>query len=87
MKRPASNKRKSFSNKAKRPTSPKVGAFYGRINGMERQKFIPKSKQQKISSATQGFELYKTEVAYSEARPIKLKQNKRVNSKKQQRIR
>ena len=80
-KRPASNKRKSFSSKAKRPTSPKVGAFYGKMAGMERTKFISKSKHQKITSATQGLDLYKAEIAYPETRAMKIKQNKKINCK------
>ena len=80
-KRPGSNKRKSYSNKNKRPTSPKAGAFYGKIMGVERPKFITKPTHQKIASATQGFEFYKQERAYAENRPVKAKQQKKPSSK------
>lgn len=87
VKRPASNKRKAFSNKAKRPTSPKTNAFYTKAMGPERPKFVNKTKHQKIASATHGFEFYKAEKAYQENRPVKVKQNRRASSKKGPRIR
>lgn len=85
-KRPASNKRKTLSNQSKRPTSPKAATFYGKSNEIDRPKFI-KPIHQKIVSATNGFEIYKAEKVYSEVRPMKPKQSKRLGSKKQNRIR
>jgi hypothetical protein len=78
------NSRRSNSRKNKRPTSPKADNFYGQIQG-EQRKFI-RPNHQKIVSATNGFEAYKAERIYSEARQGKHKP-KRATSKKQQRIR
>lgn len=85
-KRPTSNKRKTLSNQSKRPTSPKAATFYNKSNEIDRPKFI-KPIHQKIVSATNGFEIYKAEKVYSEGRPMKQKQSKRLGSKKQNRIR
>jgi hypothetical protein len=84
--RPSSNKRKTLSHQVKRATSPKSSTYYSKNNEVERPKFI-KPSYQKIVSATNGFEIYKAEKVYSETRPIKTKQSKRVGSKKKNRIR
>lgn len=81
VKRPPSNKRKAYSNKPKRPVSPKAGAFYGKIMGVERPKFVSKSKHHKIASATHGFEFYNAEKVYNDNKQIKITQNRKVNSK------
>lgn len=86
-KRQFSHKRKTGSSQGKRPTSPKASTFYGKINGMDRPKFITKPHHQKMISATNGFELYQPDKVYADARPGKFKQQKRLGSKKQARIR
>jgi hypothetical protein len=86
-KRIASGKRKTHSQQAKRPTSPKATTYYGQINDVERPKFLGKTMHQKIASATAGFDIYKAEKAYADAKPVKSKHSKSVTSKKQARIR
>lgn len=86
-KRQSSHKRKPHSNQAKRPTSPKAATFYGQYSGMERPKFVGKPQHHKIVSATNGFEMFQADRVYTDARPNKAKNLKRVGSKKQARIR
>ena len=90
-KRQASNKRRTVSSQAKRPISPSVNAFYGKVGAGDHNNhnlMTHGNYQNKFISATNGFEIYnKVEKAYSNTKPTKNKAVKRPSSKKQNRIR
>ena len=87
-KRHTSNKRKTGSSHAKRPISPNLNTFYGKIGAIDQNNFIKKGPMHnKFLSATNGFEAYnKTEKVYAN-KPAKGKSIKRPTSKRQTRIR
>jgi hypothetical protein len=86
-KRQPSSKRKTVSSHAKRPISPNLNTFYGKIGGMEQNNFMKKGpSHNKFLSATNGFDVYKGEKVYAN-NSNKSKSMKRPSSKKQTRIR